>query len=71
MRLRLAYKKYIAGGSVIAFNRIKFNLKEKNFDDSMVKECHKQIMLYISKNPKCKLDTRHLDIKLKKMLAFM
>ena len=71
MKLRLAYRKYKPKGSVIAFNRLKFNIKEKNFDDSMLKECQKQIMNYIAKYPKLELDKKHLDKKLKDMLAFI
>lgn len=71
IKLRLAYRKYNPKGSVIAFNRLKFNIKEKNFDDSMLKECHKEIMKYIAKYPKLGLDKKHLDKKLKDMLAFI
>ncbi len=55
---------------VITFSRFKMNMKSHNFNEKMLKECQIEITKFIQKNADLKLDTKHLDPRLKKMLAF-
>lgn len=56
--------------SIIKFSRLAINLKNNNFDDKMLNECRAHIMTFIKNNPQCKLDNKHLEPRLKKLLIF-
>ncbi|CAB4196982.1 hypothetical protein UFOVP1290_502 [uncultured Caudovirales phage] len=55
----------------LAFSRLTFNMKNNSFKDDMLIECQQNIMKFITDNPKIKLDIKHLDKRLKKLLAFI
>jgi len=69
---KLAYIKhnYIKKTNIIHFSRLSINMKNNNFKDDMLNECRIKIMDFIKKHPRCELDQKHLDPKLKKLLAF-
>jgi hypothetical protein len=55
---------------VIKFSRLSINLKNNNFKDDMVNDCRVHIMKFIQNNPKCKLDEKYLEPRLKKLIIF-
>lgn len=55
---------------VIKFSRLQVNLKNNNFKDDMLSECRVQILNFIKNNPKFKIDSKHLEPRLKKLLLF-
>ena len=55
---------------VIRFARLKINLKNNNFRDDMLNACRAKILEFIKEHPDCKLDTKHLEPKLKNLLLF-
>jgi hypothetical protein len=69
---RLAYIPYTRGNisPVIKFSRVTINLKNNNFKDDMLNDCRVAIMNFIKENPNCKLDDKHLEPRLKKLLLF-
>jgi hypothetical protein len=71
-RNRLAYMRYdyLRKKSFISFSRLSINMKNNNFRDEILNECRIKILNFIKQNPKAELDQKHLDPKLKKLLAF-
>lgn len=55
---------------VIKFSRVAFNLKNNEFKDDMLNHCRAEIMLFIKNNPSYKMDDKHLEPRLKKLLIF-
>lgn len=55
----------------IVFSRVAINLKNNNFDDKMLSECQAHIMTFIKEHPGHQIDGKHLDPRLKKLLAFL
>jgi hypothetical protein len=55
---------------VIRFSRVAFNLKNNNFKDDMLNDCRVAIMNFIKDNPGHKLDQKHLEPRLKKLILF-
>lgn len=55
---------------VIKFSRVAINLKNNNFKDDMMNDCRVAIMNFIKDNPGYKLDDKHLEPRLKKLLLF-
>lgn len=54
----------------ISFSKVVVNFKNNNFNDSMVNECRLKILEMIQRYPNYKLNTKHLDDRLKKLMAF-
>lgn len=69
---RLAYIPWRRRGEdqVIKFSRVAVNLKNNNFKDDMMNDCRVAIMNFIKDNPGHKLDDKHLEPRLKKLLLF-
>lgn len=68
---RLAYIPWTRDKSkVIRFSRVAFNLKNNNFKDDMMNDCRVAIMNFIKDNPNHKLEDKHLEPRLKKLLLF-
>ncbi|SRR5713101_3074260 len=71
---RLAYFGYKRVGDkhvkTLRFGRVAINFKTNNFKEEMLNSCRAEIMKFVSENPKCELDTKHLEPRLKKLLAF-
>lgn len=67
---RLAYLKRWVKPQTIKFSRLKFNMKNNQFKEDMLNECHVEIMKFIKDNPGCQLDKKHLDPRLQKLLVF-
>jgi hypothetical protein len=59
-----------AGVQILKFARMNINVKTHSFKDEMINSCRAEIMKYVQKNPKHELDTKHLEPRLKKLLAF-
>lgn len=55
---------------VIKFSRIKINLKNNNFKEDMLNACRVKILEFIKERPGYRLDTKHLEPRLKKLLSF-
>lgn len=55
---------------IIRFSRVAINLKNNNFKDEMMNDCRVAIMNFITSNPNHKLDSKHLEPRLKKLLLF-
>lgn len=56
---------------MLKFARLAINVKSHNFNETLIKECYGEIMKFIQANPSVKLDTKHLDPRLKKLLSFI
>lgn len=56
--------------NIIKFSRIAFNIKNNGFKDEMLNSCRAEIMTFIKNNPKYKLDDKHLEPRLKRLLIF-
>jgi hypothetical protein len=70
---RLVYIKRNTGVKnswILNFSKIKINFERNNFNESMLKDCYLQIVQFIKKFPKYEMNTKHLDPKLKNLLAF-
>ncbi len=69
---RLAYQRwdYYTKKSIIRFSRLTFNMKKNNFKEDFMKDCQSRIVEYIKANPGMEIDTKHLNPRLKKLLAF-
>ena|SRR5271166_3972941 len=57
--------------SIIKFSRIAINFKNNQFKDDMLNACQAEIMSFIKIHPKYKMDDKHLQPRLKKLLAFV
>src|SRR5574337_818817 len=55
---------------VIKFGRFSINLKNNNFKEDIFNECRVELLKFIKNNPGYKLDTKHLEPRLKKLLLF-
>lgn len=55
---------------VMKFSRLAINLKNNQFKDDMLNSCRAEIMTFIKNNPGYKLDDKHLEPRLKKLLIF-
>lgn len=69
---RLAYVNWNIhlNSHVIKFSRLAINLKNNNFREDMLNHCRAEIMSFIKNKPGHKLDDRHLEPRLKKLLIF-
>lgn len=69
---RLVYTAYsrLERQTTIKFSRLKFNLKNNNFKEDMLSACRLKILEFIQEHPGYKLDTKHLEPRLKKLLLF-
>lgn len=68
---RLAYTPWTRNKEkIIRFSRVAFNFKNNNFKDDMMNDCRVAIMNFIKDNPGHKLDQKHLEPRLKKLLLF-
>lgn len=68
---RLAYIPWTRNGEkIIRFSRVSINLKNNNFKDEMMNDCRVAIMNFVKNNPGHKLDDKHLEPRLKNLLAF-
>jgi hypothetical protein len=56
---------------IIKFSRIAINFKNNEFKEDMLNSCRAEIMSFIKNNPKYKMDDKHLEPKLKKLLVFI
>lgn len=56
--------------SIIKFSRVAINLKNNQFKEDMLNACRAEIMTFIKNNPKYKMDDKHLEPRLKKLLVF-
>jgi hypothetical protein len=54
----------------IKFSRIAINFKNNEFREDMLNSCRAEIMGFIKNNPKYKMDDKHLEPRLKKLLVF-
>jgi hypothetical protein len=54
----------------IKFSRLSLNLKNNHFKDDMLNACRIEIMEFVKKNAKYPMDSKHLEPRLKKLLAF-
>jgi hypothetical protein len=57
--------------NVIKFARMKINLKTHAFKDEMINLCQTEIIKFIRDNPGFRLDDKHLDPRLKKLIMFV
>lgn len=55
---------------IIRFSRIVFNFKHNNFREDMLNACRAEMMSFIKNKPGCKMDDKHLEPRLKKLLVF-
>lgn len=55
---------------VINFSRLNLNLKNNNFKDDMLNACRIKILDFIKDHPEHKLNQKHLEPRLKKLLLF-
>lgn len=55
---------------IMKFARFSFNLKNNAFKDELVGSCKAAVAKFIQDNPEYHLDTKNLDHRLKKLLAF-
>lgn len=55
---------------IIKFSRVAINLKNNQFKDDMLNSCRAEIMSFIKNNPTLKMDDKHLEPRLKKLLIF-
>lgn len=58
------------GTYVMRFSRVAFNLKNNEFKDEMLNSCRAEIMGFIKNNGSYKMDDKHLEPRLKKLLVF-
>lgn len=56
--------------NVIKFSRVAINFKNNQIRDDMLNACRAEIMSFIKNNPKYKMDDKHLEPRLKKLLVF-
>jgi len=55
---------------VMKFSRLAINLKNNEFKNDMLNSCRAEIMSFIKNNPSYKMDDKHLEPRLKKLLIF-
>jgi len=66
---RLVYLRRL-GDRTMKFSRLSINLKNNNFKEDMLNACCAEIMKFIAANPGYRMDDRHLEPRLKKLLLF-
>lgn len=56
----------------IHFSRFSFNMKKNNFKfkEDVLNNCQLEIIKFIEKNHNCKINTKNLELRLKKLLLF-
>jgi hypothetical protein len=54
----------------INFSKIQVNFKNNNFNIDMLNDCRIKILEFIDKYPSYKINAKHLDEKIKKLMAF-
>lgn len=54
----------------ICFSKFSFNMKKNNFKEDMLNDCRSAILQFIQKNHDCKINTKNLEPRLKKLLLF-
>jgi len=54
----------------MSFSRLSVNMKNNKFKEDMLNSCKAEIMNFIRLYPNCNLDTKHLEPRLQKLLAF-
>lgn len=67
---RLVYLDRWKKPQTLRFSRLSFNLKNNQFKDEMLNACRAEMMKYIAANPAYKLDEKHLEPRLKKLMIF-
>jgi hypothetical protein len=69
---RLVYLgwEYKTKSHIIKFSRIVFNFKHNNFREDMLNACRAEMMGFIKNKPGLKMDDKHLEPRLKKLLVF-
>lgn len=67
---RLVYLRRYSAPKSLKFSRLSINLKNNKFKDDMLNSCRAEIMNFIKNNPGYKLDDKHLEPRLKKLLLF-
>ncbi len=55
---------------VMKFSRLAINLKNNEFKSDMINSCRAEIMSFIKNNSSYKMDDKHLEPRLKKLLIF-
>lgn len=54
----------------IKFSKFQLSVKKNEFNEQFLNECRVKILEFIQQNPNCKLDTKCLEPRLKKLLLF-
>lgn len=73
---RLVYLRYNYKGKsdesryTVKFSRIAINLKNNEFKEDMLNSCRAEIMTFVKNNGQYKMDDKHLEPRLKKLLIF-
>lgn len=67
---RLVYQDRWRQPKTLRFSRLSINLKNNQFKDEMLNACRAEMMKYIAGNPGYKLDDKHLEPRLKKLMIF-
>ena len=57
--------------NTMKFSRMKINFKSHAFKEEMINLCQTEIMSFIKSNPGFKMDTKHLDPRLQKLVLFV
>jgi hypothetical protein len=70
LKNKLAYLTW-GKDKVIKFARIKFNFKKNELSNELIQQCQPEIMNFIQKNEGAKIDSTHLDPRLKSLLSFL
>jgi len=55
---------------VMRFSRLAINLKNNQFKEDMLNSCRAEMMTFIKNHPGHKMDDKHLEPRLKKLLIF-
>lgn len=66
----LSGRRHTDGRRIMKFHRFSFNMKKNNFNEEVFNACRAEIMKVIQDNPGFYLDKKHLEPRLKKLLAF-
>lgn len=55
---------------IMRFSRVAINMKNNEFREDMLNSCRAEIMGFIKQHPRVKLNDKHLEPRLKKLLVF-
>lgn len=55
---------------MLNFSKVAINFKNNNFNENMLNECRLEILEFMKKYSKYKINTKHMDPRLKKLMAF-